>query len=305
MLREAAVLGNDSGAVRALAWEVDANAEIARALEQAGSNTCLREALMITLARGNSPSSNPRKGQDPCASRDLIIARMIHNQHEPFFIGETRAWLWKGESSVLWSGPRSDALRSNELRYLGGPKSTDSHELRGPWSVAMLEGIPRMQAEVQFSLSYERTVDAAAAIEVMPGDKPAGNEVPNVSVFFAARNVQARSHGPARDRTAIPMRAQGITIRSGRVALADVEADLYGSNPETLRITPKAAQAVELPRTGQIAIRVARDAGGTTVEVAGKKLRFDTGAAAPGFIGIAMEGPGFVRVGQPKIAALK
>jgi hypothetical protein len=128
-------------------------------------------------------------------------------------------------------------------------------------------------------------------------------ELPNVTVVFGARNVLETG----RDRQAIPMRASGITIGAGRVALADVETVLTSNvaRAETLRITTKKGTPIELPRKGSIEVKVAREQNRLTVDVAGQQFQFDSSAAAHGFIGIVFEGRGYVRLLKPKISAPK
>ena len=291
LLREASNLSSDSNAVRNFAREVEENGKIAQELAQVGGNACLREALMLKLAVGNTWSRS-RNDKNPCTARDLVSDRLLHDDSS-IMVGDLKAWVVTVKQASVWSGPRPDALRTLELRYVAPSDA---------WSVIMLGGIPRAQAELQFSLGYEQTDDAPMAADMARGagsDVPA--EIPNVSVFFGARNVKARD----RDGNEIPMRATGVTIGAGRVSLADVRAELYSREPEKLKITGSKASPIELSRKGLIPVKVTRESNRITVAIGGKQLQFDAPAVAPGFIGIAVEGRGFVRIVGPTISGWK
>lgn len=311
LFREAALYQPNPDQVRKLAEEVDLNAEIARAVAKITPQNCLAELLSHELSRGNHPSVPLRylkESDHPCEGRDAVFSRQFGAQG--LLLGDTRVSLVKGIHAFVWSDPRTDPLRARALRYFYAPPVNEAlrQTVVKPFRVFMLDGVPRLSAKLEFDVDYQPSADAAEAARLMPNPRTACTGcIPRITVFFGAQNVLAQRPVDQRGkRKHVPMQALGVMLADGKVSMVDVNAMLESSvaGGESIAMTPGAAKNVSIDTRARQHVVVRRELKKLHVDIAGTTLSFDTPEALAGFVGVAIDGSGFVSIANPSLRSL-
>lgn len=211
------------------------------------------------------------------------------------------AWLVrKGEADVI-TGPRKDPYAFDELEYfesklhptsardgkkhcptfliVGGPK-TDRGDLKITFDV-------RRPGEWQRWEKYEE--DFLAAIDLSEE-----LDLMQVGVIFGVRDVNNES------RKAYPMTGEAIVLRRGRIEHARF-SEANDEPGETSHATPFrwdliAQQPCKGPVNQVHALGVSLHGEVVTVTAYGEKYNFKRAAADPGFAGVVIQGPGYVKL---------
>jgi TolB-like protein len=298
LFQAAAQATTDPGALRAIASHIDDNAKIAEVLRRKGDAPCFREwaayIIDVESAYAAQRIADVVKEGDLCASDAVRVGR-IRLSNRVLFGGKLPAWLFQPERRPLSAGPRTSPDSTDELRYA-------SKDGGRSWALLILEGVPRVGAVLSVDLSFDPPADAQRTCARRSDCPPAGQR-PRVAALFDATDVQVRAVRRGRDLLDdIPMRATAVTLSGDSAERSDAQVLLVSERmgSEGPKLGAGVNQPLPLPSAATVTVR--REAARIIVEAAGHRAAFDAPPARAGFVGLLVEGPGFVRISAPRVA---
>ncbi len=290
--------------LRRVAELLDQNRELERLIGEVKLKTELREVLRY---RGSYDGNHPVDDERKMFSAG-VLTRQIADQlerhrlwpreeDEYLLIGDEPMWrLRSDDNATLSTGPRSDRLRADEIRYFASPTRKPSRETLIAVGAAPVD---------RFSVAFD-VVDNPP-LDWQLGDdfdfeklkkEPPENRRPEVGLVFGMRNIGVPTHGkPA----PAPLAAYAVRLGRSGVRLTRLTR---GNPREALDEQPLAEWKVDLAAERKIAVTVRVDDKLVRVTVNGKELTAKTPADRAGFLGLTLAGTGFasitgVRVSRP------
>jgi len=299
LFQAAAETDSDPGTLRSIAAQIENNAKIAAALHSHGDAPCFREwaAYMISVEKDYAAErfAGATKEGDLCAS-DTVQAGRMRLSDRVLFGGTLVTWLFQPHPRPLSAGPRTSPDATEELRYVAGKDD------RRSWALLLLEGVPRAGAVLSVDLSFDPPADVLKACAARL-DCPAPGQRPRVAALFDASDVLvwAVRHGN-HPRDDVPMRATAVALSGGSAERLDAQVLLASERmgSEGPQLGTGVNQPLPLPVAAKVTVR--REAARIVVEAAGHQAAFDTGPARAGFVGLLVDGPGFVRISAPRVS---
>ncbi|MBW2257707.1 MAG: hypothetical protein JRI25_24340 [Deltaproteobacteria bacterium] len=326
VLEALAASTEDTRLLQKIEHAVGRNGELAAVLEEVEAAPTFREQVMLKQ-KGKSflgsfskswlrdaRAGNPHGLWQLARARklgDWIFARYL-------WVDDELAWVLPSRQPELVSGPRTDPLRTRSLRYYGNtvPKREGERLREAPPPEAawvLLGAGPR----TDFSLSVR--LDHAPADDWWPvqlpppregdAERPVSEGRPMVGVVFGIQDVSvdARCDPAGVGMTSVPMQGWGLLLEEDALILARVrEVDPDWSEKRCTLFTDFVDEwaADEVARAS---VPAGRDQRKLEVEVSGSQVtvkvdrttrRFTLAAPPAGFVGLVMDGVGYVELSE-------
>jgi TolB-like protein len=313
----------DAGRVREVTKEVDLDRRLAEAFincpDKAYADECARLTWanqstiswpwrrLLELVSATSSGKEKRTGHGlRGAVRDMRAMRFGYGVEGStafsYRMCGVPTWLVrKGEADVV-TGPRKGPYSFDELEYFenkmppdfarrgdvhcptflifGGPK-TDHSDLKITFDVHRPGEWQRWR---QYEEDFLSAIDLSEELDVM-----------QVGMIFGVRDVNNRS------RKAYPMTGEAIVLRRGRIEHARFTES--NDNPgKTSHATPfrwdlisqQPCKAAPMDQVHSLGVSLQGES--VTVKAYGETHTFNRGAPDPGFVGVVIQGPGYVKV---------
>ncbi|HWO17719.1 MAG TPA: CsgG/HfaB family protein [Kofleriaceae bacterium] len=274
--------------------ELEVNRELARALQEVKRKDELRELLRAVA--GSSAASKKSAVKDirmwltggaltTEAARELMRIRywMSASADEYVLIGAEPTWAFN--HTPLSTGPRSDVLRADEIRYFSGnPDNT---------SLLVTGAAPSDRFTLKLAVPFEPPLDWRLGQQnefERYGKLKSEARRPTVSVLFGLRDLEHKER---------PLAGYAVRLTRGAVRLVKITAKSPGDRK--LRDQLIAEWPAELATPKQLSVSVALDGKLLTVEVNGKRWSVPAPADAAGFLGLGIDGTGYVAIGGLQI----
>jgi TolB-like protein len=203
-----------------LAHAVETNRQLAQALGEGGPSSLRREFLILELERQSAaPTSNFDayfKGEELTdrGAYELTSKRALGEKF--MLIGDEAVWPRSVSQydRTLWTGPRSDPLRADEVRFYASRQA----DARG---LIMVGGAPRREVSARADVSFEIPRDFRPGMN----DRPELRDRPRLTFVFAATCVTCPpgGHDPnTGEQQWRPMRALGLRISDDRIECGEL-----------------------------------------------------------------------------------
>jgi TolB-like protein len=302
LYKEAAGVETDPRELRDIARQIETNGKIASVLASGGAAPCLHEwaaAVVVNDGEGiDRRFESDSKHGDLCASDLVQFARRRIGNATLF--GNLPVWIFEPDSRPLTTGPRSGPDHVGDLRYLA--RKDD----RSPWVLVVLEGAPHTTAAVSFELAFDPPADlplgrlcgGRTADCLPPGERP------TVTALFDATSVLVRAPRHGNDtRENVPMQAIGVSLGAESAQRIDANVVLASEMQNTVGAKLTAGDRQPLPAlgSGKVAVTVRREDRRLIVDAGAQHVAFDAPPARGGFLGLLVQGRGFVRIAAPRV----
>ncbi|TVQ89190.1 MAG: hypothetical protein EA397_15555 [Deltaproteobacteria bacterium] len=305
--------------LRSLAKEMETNRDFVAFLQNAGQPQIAQEWLHLGLNGTFGPSSSLINGRRHFMDRALsaearhLLTRARRTTRRGYLLlDETPLWSHHPNNSVS-TGPRSDARRTTSLRY---------YQQKPDILAALFYGgaEPLSSPSLRTTLSFRAPDDFQPHRDVAQG---LVNGRPEVGLLFGLEDLdvplqttaeaEQRRIDPSQPRTrpdrelTRPMTGYMLRIRDRRAELLRIVEAERGSFDRKERFDEELLESASLRRSQEripIELKVQGDA--ITIHVGGTKIRARLPSAPHGFIGLWIQGQGFVEVegmalsGQPE-----
>ena len=289
----------DGGAdwLRFLANQIEENGKLARALGATPKDGVLREYVLLSGAKEWALRRDVKEPLSPIGAYWLTEARKL--PHKGYFlVGEVPAWTVNAED--LFSGPRRDPRRTDEVRYYLRPGYQDLRP-----RLMMIDGVPRRDLQASFQ------VDLAPPRDFWPSSPYKGDtfeshrlEPGQATLTFLVRAQDVErddSYDAGNKPIPHPLKALAVVIGRDRVQLGTIEI-VRGRNwmnvPEpALKVLAEKKAAL----SGVVPV---------TVRARGNRLEAQVGSVSvsatvpesEGFLGFAFRGNGYLAVRKIGVA---
>jgi TolB-like protein len=292
-------LDSDAGWLRSLAYRVEENGKLAKAVAGLPKDSVIREYVLLQGAADWALQANFKDGQlTPVGAYRLTEARKL-NQRQLILIGDVPAWTL--DASDLFSGPRRDPRRTDEVRYYLGPRYRDLRP-----RLLMVDGVPRRDLQASFQ------VDFAPPRDFWPDSPSRGDGFEShridsgaarVTFLLRARDIE-RDDGtdPRTDKPVPhPLEAVAVVIGADGVQLGTVEIvrgrDWMNAPDPALKVLAQRRASL----SGAVPV---------TVRARGNRLEAQVGSVSlaatvpegEGFLGFAFRGNGYLAVRKIGVA---
>jgi TolB-like protein len=286
----------DSYQLKKYAEEIEKNKKIKIGLE--GAPAWVRELYLLGHELSdherktmNEPKGQKRLGDSLWREREIGERRGRHS--DVVFINNVPLWRMTDQvwGTVLRSGPRTTALRADDVRYEGTLSGSDG---KPPAKPMMLASAMRGRR-----FTFRLTIDQSAP----PADWPSHAKPPvgggEVGVLFGLNRLV----GAGGIKRGVPSTTIGyaVTVADGRVKLSQILRDgEYRIDRKILGEAPLPA-----PRGARRPMEVTVDPGTVTVNIDGKRISLPwnpEGDTAEGFAGFVFDGLGYAVIDKPSIA---
>ena len=285
-----------SDSLRKIADMLEQNRELERIFGEVKLKTELREFLINTPYEALNAVEEARKIFGVSALTPQIASTLVRyrrwprSEDEYLLIGDEPVWrLHEIDGVELTTGPRTDRLRSDEIRYWARPTARER-----PGDTLLAFGpAPLDQFTVTFTVTRTPALDwrlaeksAAEALEKAPADKQATE----VGLVFGLRNIGVPSRGKQ-----APAPLAGYAVRIGP-SLIRFTRLTGGKQRGELTEAPIADWKVDLAAEQKLAVSVRVDDHAVTVTVNGKPFTAKPPADRGGFLGLTLSGTGYTSI---------
>ncbi|HXU80587.1 MAG TPA: CsgG/HfaB family protein [Polyangia bacterium] len=293
LLASMRALDKEADWLRFLANQIEENGKLAKALAGVPRDSPLREHVLLSGAQEWSLRNDFKDGQlTPMAAYRLTEARKL--QPEQFLlVGDMPAWTIG--ASDLFSGPRRDPRRTDEVRYYLEPGYKDLRP-----RLLMIDGVPRRDLQASFQVDFlpprdfwprsPSRGDTFESHRLEPGQA-------RLTVLLRAQDVERDdAYEPVTNKPVPhPVKAAAVIIGADRVQLATVEIvrgrDWMNSPEPVVKVLAERKAAL----SGTVPVTVKARGGRLEAQVGSVSLS----AAVPegeGFLGFAFRGNGYLAV---------
>jgi TolB-like protein len=293
-------------------------------LRLAGYGDISNQRTLDNLDRDQQASFGPAGALTPRGARELTGLRSFsssggasrRNGREPeVTIGGHVVWNVEGQ---LWTGPRSDPRRAEEMRYFKEPAFDPKYD-RKPFALLLIDGVPRRDQQARFQLAFD---DRPADFNPTDADRrprraegSSASDRPLVTFIFGVRDIHRLLPKDEKGNPQVlaPMHAMGLRIDGGRVELVDLVRQSHDPNAhaEPLILTSKPLATCPLARGAAAAARSIVD---VSVRIEGARAKLTVGEqtcelAIPkpqnGFYGFVIERPGYAAIRELALGGLR
>lgn len=278
-------------AIEGIAKKIEVNRDYQRLLDQAKNKVLMREWLLLGQA-SNMPvlrvAREELAGATPTAKglEYLSRSRKLSSNDDYILLGDHPAWTLQA-SGDLWTGPRSDSLRTSSLRYY----RDEAAELE---TFVLLDGVPTKDVTAKFHVDHQPATDWSP-----PKDLAPAGATPHVRFLFSVVDVSVeKSKDPETDKYRVdrPTQLWAVRFADGKAHLEHgVESKRGFAGYKKFAWTEVASSPVGFD--GDVAISVS----GTQVTIRGPdrvaRLRLPDAPAA-GFYGFLFGGAGYIEIGR-------
>jgi len=276
-------LSSDQGEIRGASDEVDRNKMLMQSLKALGQY--LREHL-ITKRLDSGPDYWKNMNGPPWTdkSRDYLRgARELLLWTDYTLFGAVPAWQLKvGDYATPYSGPRTDRLRTDEIRYDG--KAAQS-------AIFIVEGKPQKSADLKVKVGWKVPDDFQTSTkrETIPKAQ--------AGVAFGMRNVgftDSESIGIA------PLHGWAVLVTPTAAQLVEIKVVSTSSSGLTYTVREEKPLSVN---GDKVDLEVSASGGSVEAKVNGQKISFKSPAkdAAEGLSGLVLRGVGYAGFSELKI----
>jgi TolB-like protein len=287
-------MDSDAGWLRFLAAAIEENGKLAKAVAGQPKDSLVREYVLLQGAHDWALEANFRNGQlTPIGAYRLTEARKLH--HNQFIlVGDAPAWTT--DASDLFSGPRRDPRRTDEVRYYLAPGYKDLRP-----RVLMVDGVPRRDLQASFQVDFvpprdfwpdsPRRSEGFDAHRLDPGQA-------RLTFLVRAQDVQRDDGTDARTDKPVPhpLRALAVVIGADGVQLGTVEIirgrDWMNAPEPALKVLAEKKAAL----SGAVPVTVRARGNRLEVQVGSVSLAATVPETGDGFLGFAFRGNGYLAV---------
>lgn len=300
---EASAAAGGSRDLRRYADEIERNRKLLDMLQNAKNRELARETLLL---EGLNASEVVQKFLSTAPPKNefwpyLAGFRGFSRMHRgTMLIGDVPAWVVRaGHDSDIETGPRSDKLRAEEIRYipdLGYRKFNPGFDLT-PEALVIVDGRPRGDVKAQFQIRYAVPRELGKGLNQYRGDPP--RQRAEVGWAFGVQNAIGE----------VPAAATGfaVLLGGGKARLVELQLvkdkdDAKVNNESThFVLKPLEEHPLALPETAdvQVVLKGAR----LEVRAGGRSVVFKAPAERGGFHGLVFRELGYAAVGALKVTA--
>jgi len=326
VLETLAASTEDTRLLQRIEHAVGENRELKAVLEEVEGAPTFREQVMLKQQGKSFLGSFSKwwladaRAGNPHGLWELARARLLGDWvfARYLWVDDELAWVLPSREPELVSGPRTDPLRTSSLRYYGNavPKMEGGRLREAPPPEAawvLLGAGPRADFSLSLQLDHDPAEDWWPVQLPPPREGEAVRQVseghPLVGVAFGIRDVSvdAVCDPTGVGMTSVPMQGWGVLLEDDAVVLARVrEVDPDWSEKRCSLFTDFVDDwaADEVARASVPASRERRrlavEVSGTqvTVKVDRTTRRFTLAEPPEGFVGLVMDGVGYVEVSE-------
>ncbi|MBX2804263.1 MAG: CsgG/HfaB family protein [Myxococcales bacterium] len=294
VLRGLAAGSDDEGWVRSIARDIERNGELQARLQQVAASdtpfTTYEAMTVLQKGRGIVQRSHDWLGDPDHREVRFVLngVRSLHHREHRLVDGHP-IWVLLGQR-VLHTGPRTDDLRGQGLRFGGNDRAR---------SLAVVDGVPRSEVRATF------TIDTRPARDWWPttthprshrdfDPQTTQMAAATVSFVFGLRDVDTPGKRPA-SAWMVRLRPDALQVVRTVESLDDPPR-LDDWDDTVLFESPLPA-----PPQRQLSVDVGRDA--VVVTVDGAEHRIEISGLQPGFQGLMWTGPGYAEVRDLSVRA--
>lgn len=285
-----------------IAREVEQNRDIQALLDGTANRERMAEWVMLARADGWSQVPIVTQGREHFMgpvpdAHGLALLNDVRedgfDRDEYVLIGDHPAWTLQG-GWWLRTGPRSDPLRAESLRYYKPGDATDELE-----TIVLLDGVPRQDVDVSFELGFERPDDWAqpSRMRDLPEEEPWTHGRPALGFLFGVRDVDVEKQETAKGEEELtrPLTAWLVLFAKDEVQLVrQVESERgIWDRKAAFRREVLGSAPVRWPKGRRAKVSIRIDDRGVQVTVDGKAHRFDAPQEWQGFYGLQSWGFGY------------
>jgi TolB-like protein len=271
-----------------LRWAADQVAYNKVLTQELGKKTIaatIREFLMARRLEGEPKNWRWRMGPPwtDAAREALKEARDLFLWTNFVLVNNVQVWPLRLGEAKLYSGPRTDRLRTDEIRYDGErPKSGE---------VFVIGGQPRAGADVKVRVGWKVPEDVS--IRIPKG--AAGPPRAVAGVVVGLRNVGFGSEG----RKIAPLSGFAVLVGERGVQLVELKHDDYEP-----KWTVREERAMSLAGVDRADLEVSASNGTIEAKVNGQRVTFKVGGkeATEGLAGLVVRGAGYVGLSDLKLS---
>lgn len=290
----------DERALRAVASQIEINQKITELLVKGKAPALLREYLLLTpYQNGHEVAKMLAQGPSDEAMRYVQDARRLSRGRDYVYLGGAPVWLvHAGHEGDLSTGPRTDRLKADEVRYC--PSAAERRDNAGydntPEALLIVEGRPRAAGRFKLQVRYTPAGDFRGPDrngQVGPGR-------PEVGFAFGVRDVE---HGG--DDAAPQLHGYAVTLSEGRARLIAFQRQ-RSKDPRKVNgrrtelVTTKILEERPVGGRGERVPLEVRLGETIEVQVGGERVRFAAPAEREGFCGLMLRGMGYAAIGDIK-----
>lgn len=285
----------DSETLAKVAEMLEKNRELTRVLQDGKRKDELRELLRATGTY--SGLSSVKEAQKKFTSDTLtyeMAEPLVRHRGWPRYddeyviIGDEPAWGIDG-NVALTTGPRSDKLRSSEIRYYRRRVDKREHG-----AMVVFGPAPIDRATVGFSVPFEPPADWQLAEKSEFGKyqqmTPEAKR-PVVSLLFGLKNIKHDER---------PLEGYEVRIARDGVRLQKIAG--ASAKDRTISEQKIAEWPADLGGASKLDVSVALDGKEVRVDVNGKRFSGKLPGDANGFLGFELEGTGYAAIANLKVA---
>ena len=285
-----------------IAREVEHNRDYQALLEQSENPERMAEWIMLAQANGWSRGPIVTQGKEhfmgpqPDAvgwARLNDVRRDGFGKDEYVLIGRHPAWTLQG-AWWLRTGPRTDPLRADSLRYYKPAGKTDTLD-----TIVLLDGVPREDLTARFELGFDRPDDWAqpSRMRDLPEEQPWTDDRPAVGFLLGVRDVmvEEQEDEAGEDVLVRPMTGLLVLLTSDEVQLLRQTEAARGmwDRKDAFEREVLGSAPVRWPRGKRSKVTIKVDDRAIKVTIDGKTHSFASPAERSGFYGFQSWGFGY------------
>jgi len=281
-------ISTNESEIRDASEEVDRNKLLSQNLASLGKT--MREFIISRRLDGRpdywkrimGPPWNDQTRDNLRGARELFLWT------EYVLLGAVPAWrLHVGDEATLRSGPRTDRLRTEEVRYDGAVRQSN---------ILVLDGKPRPTAEIKVRLGWK-----------VPDDFQTSTKRETTPRALAGVAFGLRNLGFTNDEAIKIAPLHGWAVMITPTAAQLVEIKLAGSGSSDLSWTVREERPLSLGSVEKVDLEVSASGGSIEAKVNGQKVSWKAPAkdASDGLMGLVMRGAGYVSLSELKLPQRK
>ncbi|HSS00974.1 MAG TPA: CsgG/HfaB family protein [Kofleriaceae bacterium] len=300
---EGSAAAGGSHDLRRYADEIERNRKLLDMLQNSKNRELARETLLLEGLNASEVVQKFLSTAPPKPEFWPYLAgfrRFTHMQRAPMLIGDVPAWVVRaGHESDVETGPRTDARRADEIRYIPDVsyrKFNPGYDAT-PEALVMVDGRPRTDIKAQFQIRFAVPRELGKGLNESRGEPP--RQRAEVGWAFGVQNAIGE----------VPAAASGFAVLLGGGKARLVEFQLVKDkedakvNHEVTRFALKSLEEHPLALSETADVQIVLKGARLEVRAGGRSVAFKAPTERGGFHGLMFRELGYAGVGALKVAA--